>query len=132
MTTSYFLPVLLWQTQATPWVSHSVLDQFLVPFMWVGFVGALAVGGSMLMYVDARAGRVTFYADRILAERASGSRWVHWGDVVGYRDGSSDFVQLVRRQESTTLGRFAVPTLNERDRTAVLTLLGERGVLRLE
>jgi hypothetical protein len=83
-------------------------------------------------HIQARAGQVVFFADRIELSKHEGAAVVHWSDLAGFRDGSSDFVQLLRRGERIASAQLTVPTPTEETRVAVLRLLDERGLHRVE
>ncbi len=55
---------------------------------------------------------------------------LEWSELQGFRDDSSEHVALVKKDGESSL--LTVPTLNEKDRVAVLKLLDERGVPRVE
>jgi hypothetical protein len=86
-------------------------------------------------------GRVTFFDKAIVLEkrdidsaspRAESTFVVPWSDLRSFRDDHSDFVQLNAARPSGLAMALTIPTLTERDRTAVLDLLVQRGVPRDE
>jgi hypothetical protein len=119
-----------------PWLRRGAPAYLLVlnPAFWklvllpLGVVFAIVVA----RHVQARAGRVEFFVDRIAFSKREGAVEVHWSDLACFRDGSSDFVQLVRKGERLGSSTLTVPTASEEARVAVLALLDARGVPREE
>ena len=83
-------------------------------------------------HFQARAGHVEFFEDRIELSKHEGAAVVHWSELAGYRDDSSDFIQLLRKGERLPSSQLTVPTATEEARVAVLRLLDERGIRRAE
>ncbi len=83
-------------------------------------------------HVHARSGHVEFFVDRIAFSKHEGAVEVHWSDLAAYRDGSSEYVQLVRKGDRIASADLAVPTPDEATRVAVLKLLDDRGIAREE
>lgn len=103
----------------------------------IGLVGAIAWHG-LNGWFDARYGRVELYADRaVFAEGTSRKRLeLPWTAVRGFKDGSSEHVELVRvdgfvpfAEVTASLG---IPTPTPELRAALLALLERRGLHRLD
>jgi hypothetical protein len=89
-----------------------------------------------------RAGSVAFYEVRIVISKQTREGLLHmgktvehteqilWSELRGFRDDRSDHVVLV--VERGTSSFLTVPTPREEDRVAVLKLLDDRGIKRLE
>jgi hypothetical protein len=118
----------------TPWLVWDSM-RLAVPI-------ALLVLGLVLLrltrrYFVCRSGTATFYEDRVaFRKRVRGQTrfteaTVAWSELGGYRDGSSDYIQLVRKGESFASPLLAIPTPSEDDRVKVLALLDARGLARL-
>jgi hypothetical protein len=121
---------------AIPWLRRGapVYLWVLHPAFWKLVLLPLGVVLALLAtrFIHARAGRVEFYEDRIELSKHEGAVVVHWRDLVGYRDDSADYIQLLRRGESAPSWKLTVPTTTEEARTAVLHLLDARGLKRKE
>jgi hypothetical protein len=101
-----------------------------------------AFGGYLAeRFVRPYSGTVTFYEPRIVFSKQKpkgifdGSCIEHteqvlWSEVKGFKDASADYVTLVATCGSASF--LTVPTPREEDRVAVLKLLDERGIPRLD
>jgi hypothetical protein len=78
-----------------------------------------------------RTGRVAFYPHTIDFIRQD-LKTVFWREIVGYRDDSADYIQLLREGTLGASPELAVPTRTEAERVAVLALLDSRGLKRME
>ena len=79
-----------------------------------------------------RVGRVEFKNLGIFFEKNGRRAALRWEHVAGFRDDSTEFVEIVARTWKAHSWMFTVPTLSERDRVAVLALLDQKGVSRKE
>jgi hypothetical protein len=103
-------------------------------------VGLVALAAELL--VRGRTGTVAFHEDRIELGKPRRKSWAEaeaqdvrvslpWSKIRGYRDGDADSIQLVATSGSSD-SLHTIPTIREADRVAVLKLLDERRVPRLE
>jgi hypothetical protein len=108
---------------------------------WVYKLGAFTLAVSLSALVRWRQRhrglKVDFHEQVILFGVLGGRVGVEvpWSDVAGFKDGDADSVELLRRPGAPRLKMkrpLLVPTPTEADRTAVLALLIERGVSRVE
>lgn len=109
----------------------------LVIAVGFGLIGALAWQG-LSSWFDARHGRVELHGDRVVfAEGTTRKRLdLPWTAVRGYKDGSSEHVELVRVDGYVPFGEVAaslgIPTPTPELRAALLALLERRGLRRLD
>ncbi len=108
------------------------LDSSLI-IMVLGTLALVCVGGIFWGMILTRRGTlddtVVFEEGRILFLGPTRAV-VSWGELGGYRDRSSDWIELVSVSEY--MHRLLVPTRTEVDRVAVLELLDRRGLCRLD
>jgi hypothetical protein len=102
----------------------------------IAVVGTLAVvclvgvvGGIILLRRATLDDLVAFEESRIVF-RGPAPTALSWTEIRGYRDDSSDWIELVPC--SWHPSRLLVPTRSEGDRVAVLALLDRKGLHRLE
>lgn len=125
---------------ALPWVPVEPFRDALLhegTIVLVTLLGAAALARAWWL---PRLGRVAFFPERILFVKPGTSpRWrrgeaesVAWTDVSGFRDGSTEYVQIVRKGDVVASAQLTIPTPSEVERTAVLELLAARGVARLD
>jgi len=88
------------------------------------------------------AGSVAFYEARIVISKWTRKGFLHlgrtvehtdqilWSELKGFEDGRSDYVRLVVEKGQSSF--LTVPTIREEDRVAVLRVLDEHGIPRLE
>jgi hypothetical protein len=104
-----------------------------MPFFWA-IASLLALPGSFLLgwqirrFTRARAGRVTFLEHTVAFTKPGAAFLVPWSDIAAFDDRSSAYVLLHRKGELMTSTDLGVPTLEEKDREAVLELLSRRGI----
>jgi hypothetical protein len=99
------------------------------------FVLAVAVSFGLWRRSVARSSRVVLDELGVEISRDLFHENFPWRDLAGYRDGDTDFVELVRPAgvaRRTRFPRLTVPTLTEKDRVAVLAFLDARGIRRLD
>lgn len=124
--------------------SSSAFDHPAFPVRFL-ILGALAGAYLAERFVRPSTGTVEFYADKVTfvkhRSKMGGTFWfssqvvadeedVRWADITGFRDGEAGHVDLVVAGVASSLQ--TIPTLNENDRVAVLKLLDEKGVRRVE
>ncbi len=116
------------------------------PFPWLREGGAaLVCVGTLVVGVGASFGlwrRSVARSARVVLDQCvevSRGPFHHesfeWQELAGYRDGETDYIELVRApgaRAPTAFPRLTIPTLSEKDRVAVLELLDRRGLRRLE
>jgi hypothetical protein len=113
--------------------SSPFLSLLRMPVFWV-IASLLALPGSFLLgwqirrFIRARAGRVTFLEHAIAFTKPGAAFLVPWSHIAAYDDRSSAYVLLHRKGERISSADLGVPTLEERDREAVLELLSRRGI----
>jgi hypothetical protein len=124
----------------TPWLhrgplSSSTPSKVFLEISCVAF--AAQVAGPIVLALSAtlwglrrfrRSGRVEFYEEKILTTHGFGWDTIGWNDLTGFRDDSSDLIELVLKNGK----RAFVPTLDENSRVAVLAILERKGLARLE
>jgi hypothetical protein len=107
----------------------------------VGVVGSTLVLLLVALFATAvlgrkrafsRAGRVEFKNLGIFFEKNGRRAALRWDHVAGFRDDSTEFVEIVSRTWKAHSWMFTVPTLTEKDRVAVLAWLDKKGVARIE
>jgi hypothetical protein len=85
---------------------------------------------SLSAELDSEGVRILNHADPTWAPRRG--RFVPWSVVSGYRDDRAERVVLVLRERVFFRKTVVIPTYSEVDRTAVLAILDEHGIPRLE
>jgi len=92
----------------------------------------LVAFGAALRWRLARSGRVEFHGYAIQFHKGTTLASVRWQDVAGFSDDSADFVKIHSKTNVYPPDMLTVPTSTDQARTAVLALLVERGVPRIE
>ncbi len=119
--------------ECAPWIADPMFAKAM-------FRGMAIVSGIFLAFVhvhhwQACCGRVEFRDDGVHFTKEDPFS-VGWEEILGFRDESRWFVQLLRKSprlaDLRVSRRLAIPTLTERDRKAVLDLLLDRGLRRVE
>ena len=118
-------------------VGWKAVAKFLARWLLVFAVAAGAVLFVLVAAISrwrlARGGTVEFHAYAILFQKGAGPpASVRWQDVTGFSDDSADFIKIHARTTTYPPDMLTVPTATELARTAVLALLVERGILRVE